>query len=74
MAILATLNSVLLFVVNGFIFNYITLTYAILNILVLLLGIYLFIWGTQQYSYLSGTEDEWGEETDNFPGRYNFKF
>lgn len=43
-ALLAAVNAVLLFIVNGFILNYITLAYAILNIILILLSLFTFLW------------------------------
>lgn len=67
--LLAAVNSVILFIVNGYLLNYIALTFAILNVLLVVLMIYSFIWNNSQKVYLANTEDDWGEETDNFAGR-----
>ncbi|CAD8210416.1 unnamed protein product [Paramecium pentaurelia] len=70
--LLALGDAIMLFVINGFVLNYITLSYAIINVLIVLICIGTLVWNNQQQTYLKSTEDEWGELTDNFNGRLLF--
>jgi TM2 domain-containing membrane protein YozV len=67
--LLGLIDAVVLFLMNEFATSYIVNALSTTCIFVIVLGILSLWWSIQETKYLTTTDDEWGEGTDNFLGR-----
>lgn len=67
--LLGLIDAVVLFLMDEFATSYIVNALSATCLLVIVLGILSLFWSLSETKYLTSTDDEWGEETDNFLGR-----